>query len=180
MSHFFTPDGYAIAVADSPVAKYVYTHTPYVKSVLITHPVNSVLDLRCSEGFFSRIARVAGAEYVVGVDQCPAMLDRAIQLNDDAGLGVEFKQADPTSLRLDRSFTTVFDFWLTCRLASLNHLRELVETLSYHTTLSGYSYLLAMDSDRHVRVQGNPETPDDCYGKKVESIENLRDGDPFS
>ncbi len=50
MSHFFTPDDYAIAVAESPVAKYVYT--PYVKSVLMMHPVNSVLDLRCSEGFF--------------------------------------------------------------------------------------------------------------------------------
>ncbi len=177
MSHFFTPDDYAIAVAESPVAKYVYT--PYVKSVLMMHPVNSVLDLRCSEGFFSRLALVAGAEYVVGIDQCPAMLDRAIQLNESAGLGIEFSQADPTSLRLDRSFSTVFAFWLTCRLASLSHLKELAETLAYHTSSGGYSYLLAMDSERHARVQDNPQSPDDCYGKKVDSVDNLQDGDPF-
>ncbi len=177
MSHFFTPDDYSIVVAESPVAKYIYI--PYVKSVFMTHPMNSVLDLRCSEGFFSRLALAAGAEYVVGVDQCPAILDRAIQLNESGGLGIEFKQADPTSLRLDRSFTGVFAFWLTCRLASLSHLRELAETLSYHTSPGGYSYLLTMDSERHARVQGNPQSPDDCYGKKVDSVDNFQDGAPF-
>ncbi|WP_257264372.1 trans-aconitate 2-methyltransferase [Endozoicomonas sp. ONNA2] len=177
MSHFFTPDDYAIAVAESPIAKYVYT--PYVTGAFRKHPVNSVLDLRCSEGFFSRLARAAGAEYVVGVDQCPALLERAIELNASADGGIEFKQADPTSLRLDRSFSAVCAFWLTSRLASLSHLKELAETLAYHTSPGGYSYLLAMDSERHARVQGNPKAPDDCYGKKVDAVANLRDGDPF-
>ncbi|WP_163371242.1 class I SAM-dependent methyltransferase [Endozoicomonas acroporae] len=177
MSHFFTPDDYAIAVAESPVGKYVYT--PYVKSLFVTHPVNSVLDLRCSEGFFSRLALAAGAEYVVGVDQCPAMLDRAIQLSESAEPGIEYKQADPTTLRLERSFSAVLAFWLTCRLGSLNHLKELAETLWYHTSPGGYSYLLALDSERHARVQDNPQAPDDCYGKKVDAVANLQDGDPF-
>ncbi|USE38309.1 class I SAM-dependent methyltransferase [Endozoicomonas sp. SCSIO W0465] len=177
MSHFFTPDDYAIAVAESPVARYVCT--PFVQSVLKTHQVDSVLDLRCSEGFFSRLALTAGAHYVVGVDQCPAMLERAIQLNESAGSGIEYKQADPTSLRLDGSFSLVFAFWLTCRLASLSHLKELADTLSYHTSPGSYSYLLAMDSESHARVQANPLAPDDCYGKKVQSVESLQDGDPF-
>lgn len=177
MSHFFTPDDYAIAVAESSLAKYVCT--PYVSNVLVTHPVQTVLDLRCSEGYFSRLARVAGAEEVVGIDQCPAMLERAMELNDTGELGIEFRQADPSTLRLDRSFDAVFAFWLTCRLSSLNHLRELAETLHYHTSPGGYSYLLGMDSRHHARVQANPETPDDCYGKKVESGATLQDGDPF-
>ncbi|WP_257284353.1 class I SAM-dependent methyltransferase [Endozoicomonas sp. SESOKO1] len=177
MSHFFTPDDYAIAVAESPVGKYIYT--PYVKSAFMTHPINSVLDLRCSEGYFSRLALAAGAESVVGVDQCPALLDRAMQLNESAAPGIEFIQGDPTSLRLDRSFPAVLAFWLTCRMASLSHLKELAETLAYHTSPGGYSYLLAMDSGRHARVQENPLAPDDCYGKKVDSVEKLQDGDPF-
>lgn len=177
MSHFFTPDDYAVAVAESSVARYIYT--PYVQGILEKRPVNSVLDLHCNEGFFSRLAVAAGAEYVVGVEQCPAMLDRGNQISEAAGLGIEFRQDDPITLRLEQPFSAVFAFWLTCRLATLNHLRELSDTLSYHTSPDGYSYLLALDCGRYDNVQGNPQTPNDCYGKKIKAAGNLQDGAPF-
>ena len=177
MSHFFTPDDYAVAVAESSVARYIYT--PYVQGVLEKRPVNSVLDLHCNEGFFSRLAVAAGAEYVVGVEQCPAMLDRGVQISEAGGLGITFRQGDPSTLRLDQRFSAVFAFWLTCRLATLNHLRELAETLYYHTSADGYSYLLALDCGAYAKVQSNPQTPADCYGKKIREASSLQDGAPF-
>ncbi len=177
MSHFFTPDDYAIAVAESAVARYVYV--PYVQSVLEMRPAESVLDLHCNEGFFSRLAVSAGARHVVGVEQCPAMLDRGIQISKAAGLGIEFRQGDPTTLRLEQPFSAVFAFWLISRLSTLNLVRELADTLFYHTSPDGYSYLLLVDCSLYSKVQRNPLTPDDCYGKKIESAGNLQDGSPF-
>ncbi len=177
MNHSFTPDDYAIAVAESSVARYVYT--PYVQGILEARPVTSVLDLHCNEGFFSRLAVAAGAQYVVGVEQCPAMLERGIQISEAAGLGIEFRQGDPSTLRLEQSFSAVFAFWLTSRLATRNHLQELAETLFYHTSPDGYSYLLAIDCAQYAKIQHNPQTPDDCYGKKIKTASNLQEGSPF-
>ena len=177
MSRFFTPDDYAVAVAESSVARYIYT--PYLQNIFEQRPVKSVLDLHCNEGFFSRLAVASGAEHVVGVEQCPAMLERGVQISEAAGLGIEFRQGDPSTLRLEQRFSAVFAFWLTCRMATLNHLRELSETLFHHTSPDGYSYLLALDYSRYAQVQRDPQTPDDCYGKKIEAACDLQDGAPF-
>jgi len=64
-----------------------------------------VVELGCGTGYFGAVLKRLGARRVVGVDVTPAQLETARRMNEEFGLGLEFREenAEKTSLP-DESF----------------------------------------------------------------------------
>ncbi len=173
MSNDVNPDDYAIIMAESPLAKYVYN--PYIKKYLTACKDCSVLDLRCSEGHFTRMAKTCGVGQVIGVDDSQNMLERARRLETEKPLGIDYLQGDATAIRLEQKFSTVLALWLACTLPSQQKLMALAETIYFHTMQGGKTLLLVSDLSRQV----TSEKRDDRYGKGLDFLSQPQEGSPF-
>jgi ubiquinone/menaquinone biosynthesis C-methylase UbiE len=78
----------------------------------------SILDLACGEGFYSRMLRRRGAAKVVGVDLSEEMIALARRQESEMGLGIEYIQGDARSLMVSQSFDLVVAAYL------LNYARD--------------------------------------------------------
>lgn len=58
----------------------------------------TMLDLACGAGYFTRLLRLGGAAYVIGVDISPEMVRLAKIQEEDAPLGIEYRVHDAISL----------------------------------------------------------------------------------
>lgn len=93
------------AVKTLPMARYPEQGS--VAAVLGNMCGQSVLDLACGTGFYSRLARRLGASRVVGVDVSAAMVNTARRIEADHHLGVRYQIADAANLPTMGSFDVV-------------------------------------------------------------------------
>jgi SAM-dependent methyltransferase len=97
-----------------------------------------IVELGCGTGYFGAWLKRHGASRVVGVDVTPAQLETAQRMNEEFGLGLEFRleNAEQTSLP-DESFDLVFseygasiwcdpELWLAEAARLLRHRGELI------------------------------------------------------
>ena len=173
MSNDVNPDDYAIIMAESPLAKYVYN--PYIKKYLTACKDCSVLDLRCSEGHFTRMAKICGVGQVIGIDGSLNMLERARRLETEKPVGIDYLQGDATAIRLEKKFSLVQALWLACTLSSKQKVTALAETIYFHTMPAGRALLLVSDLSRQV----TSDERDDRYGKGLDFLSQPQEGSPF-
>ena len=73
----------------TPVRRYVEAHT----ALKLAYPLEgkSVLDVACSDGFFSRLLKRGGARAVTGIDLSPQMIGLALAAEQVEQLGIEYR-----------------------------------------------------------------------------------------
>src|SRR5688572_32933815 len=78
---------------------------PVIFRTLGNVPGQSLLDLACGDGFYTRRFRSEGeADPVLGIDLSPKQIERARAIEQREPLGIEYRVGDVTTLELDRRF----------------------------------------------------------------------------
>jgi SAM-dependent methyltransferase len=108
----------------------------------------SVLDLACGDGFYTRRLRSeCGADPVMGVDLSPAQIERAKAIERRQPLGIEYCTGDVLALDLDRRFDTITAIHLLHYLESASELEAALHNV----------YDALDDAGRFVTMIANPE-----------------------
>lgn len=95
---------------DHPIKVYVESFT--FLNVLGNIQARTILDLACGDGYYTRLIKRQGAAQMVGVDISEEMINRAKILEDQAPLGIEYRQRDVTQLGPVGSFDLVTAVYL--------------------------------------------------------------------
>lgn len=108
----------------------------------------SLLDLACGDGFYTRRFRVErGANPVMGIDLSPKQIERAQMIERQEPLGIEYRVGDVTTLELARHFDVV---------TAIHLLHYLANTAEIESALRRIHSLLD-DGGRFVTMIANPE-----------------------
>lgn len=81
----------------------------------------SVIDIACGEGFYTRMIRTLGAARVLGVDLSEKMIGLARATEAEQGLGIEYQVGDGRALPVGREFDLAVAAYL------LNYARDRAE-----------------------------------------------------
>lgn len=87
----------------------------------------SVLDVACGEGYYTRMIRQRGAGPVLGVDLSPGMIDLARQQEARHQLGIEYVEADATQFRPPAPFDLVVAAYLLNYAATADELQRMCD-----------------------------------------------------
>jgi toxoflavin synthase len=135
----------------------------------------SVLELACGTGHYARRLRQRGAARVVAVDLSPEMIEVARAQEAQQSLGITYHVQDVASLDLGETFDTVLAVYLLHYAPDRASLDRMTQAIARHLQPGG----------SFVTYQLNPDIVPDPeyykpYGLKVNSHDQLRDGDTFS
>jgi SAM-dependent methyltransferase len=106
----------------------------------------SVVDLACGEGYYTRLLRRAGADRVVGVDLSQRMIELARAEEVDHPLGIDYVAGDARELHLPGTFDLALAAYL------LNYARNREELTAMCHALAG----CLRPGGRFVTVNTNP------------------------
>lgn len=106
----------------------------------------SVLDVACGEGFYTRMIRQRGAAKVTGVDLSAGMIDLARQQEQLLGQGIDYRVADARELEATAEYDIVVAAYLLNYAQSRDELQEMCHGLARSLKPSG----------RFVTVNSNP------------------------
>jgi SAM-dependent methyltransferase len=127
-----------------PWRTYIEAHT---LMELIGDPTNqSVVDLACGEGFYSRMIGLRGAKKVFGVDLSQGMIDSARAQESSHPLGIEYGVGDARSLTLPAEYDLAIAAYL------LNYARDAAELTAMCRSIAG----CLRPGGRFVGVNTNP------------------------
>jgi len=135
----------------------------------------SILDLACGEGFYSRQFAQRGAARVVGVDLSPPMIELARSQEKQQPLGIEYIVQDVTKLDSAEQFDVVAAAYL------LNYARTREELLAMCKAI----YRALKPGCRFVTVNNNQNQPLATYAstRKYDMIKaidgDLKEGTPI-
>lgn len=120
----------------APVERYTINRC-LLKPCLNNHGLltgKRVLDLACGHGLYTRHLKSLKAEYVLGVDISPPMIEHAREIEHKNPQGVEYQVANAAHLPPPvKSFDLVTGFYLLDYAQTLDELVQMVRTI--HTQL---------------------------------------------
>ncbi|MEJ2098784.1 MAG: methyltransferase domain-containing protein [Desulfobacterales bacterium] len=114
---------------------------------------NSVLDLACGEGFYSRRIKRKGAQRVVGVDISEKMIQLAKQQEKDEPLGLEYLVGDVMELEKVGSFDLVVASYLLNYAQTKEQLLLMCRAIAANLKSGG----------RFVSINNNPEQKPESF-----------------
>lgn len=154
----------------TPIRHYseVYTLLKLVGSL----DKKSVLELACSDGFFSRLLKKAGAESFLGVDLSPEMIKLARDHEDRHPLGINYQVGSIQDIGALGQFDLVFSPFVMSYAKDRTELLEMCRIL--YQNLKPGGRLLSMNDNPHLlpdSVSGFAK-----YGKTKRIIPPVEDG----
>ena len=126
-----------------------YLEQPSALALLGNLSGQSVIDLGCGEGHYSRLLKQLGAAQVLGVDLSSDMIELARQQERSHPLGIDYLVCDAGALTLQTKADLVFAGYL------FNHARDRDELRAQFSTVSG----LLRPGGRLVALNNNPDDP---------------------
>ena len=123
------------AAAKTNIFKLKHEETEFWKAIGDVKG-NTILDLACGSGYFSRQLKAKGAKDVVGVDISEEMIKQAQHDEKDTPLGISYYVEDAVSYISDHQFDIITALYLFCYAGS----REMLQTICqnvYKNTLPG-------------------------------------------
>jgi SAM-dependent methyltransferase len=136
----------------------------------------SVLDLACGEGHYSRLLRAWGAGTVVGVDLSPSMIELAQQQETTQPLGIRYHVQDVRALDLGRRFDLVFAAFLFNHAHDFDEFLEMARAVERHLAPEGR--LVAVISRGDQPVSAYPKITK--YGFSKSTPGELVEGAPIT
>ena len=106
----------------------------------------NVLDLACGEGFYTRQLKLRGANHVEGVDISKAMIELAIQAEDQNPLGINYHVQDVLNLELNKTFDLITASYLLNYAKTPEEMIQFAKVISNHLSPNG----------RFVTINSNP------------------------
>ena len=134
----------------SPIRRYVEGYSFF--QMLGEVRGQSVLDLACGEGFYSRQLRLRGASRVVAVDISPAMIALAREQEGGAP-GIEYRVGDARDLPDLGSFDAVCAAYLLHYARDVDDLGRMCRSIAHRL----------QPGSRFVTLNENPEQPEERY-----------------
>lgn len=127
---------------DHPIKEYVerFTFLNLVGDI----QGQSVLDLACGTGFYTRLFKQAGAHRVVGVDLSVEMVAKAQAIERQCPLGVEYRVHDVTTLRCPTPFDLITNVYLLPYAATHQRLAAMCQTMYDSLPIGGRMVALTM------------------------------------
>ena len=119
----------------TPWRRYIEQYTFF--EILGDITGQSVLDLACGEGFYSRQLRLRGASRVVGMDVSPKMVELARAAEADMPLEIEYVVADARTFRTAETFDVVTASYLLNYAQTEEQLAEMCRTVAAALTPGG-------------------------------------------
>lgn len=148
----------------------------YTMFALIGDPAGqTVVDVACGEGFFTRLLRQRGAARVIGVDRSPGMIELARAQEGERPLGIAYIVDDVKELSLDEDCDLVTAAYL------LNYATDRDDLAAMCRGIAG----CLKPGGRFVTVNMNPATdfrtaPSYCeYGFETQLVGPWREGAPI-
>lgn len=96
----------SLDTGDTPIRKYC--EVPTVLKALSPLKGKKILELACSDGFFSRLMMNQGASSVTAVDLSPEMIENAVRLEENNPLGIQYKVGSVLELDGADEFDMIF------------------------------------------------------------------------
>jgi SAM-dependent methyltransferase len=157
-------------IGSVPVRRYSQVHTLLKLAGDVAG--KSVLDLACSDGFFSRHLKAAGAARVVGMDLSPQMIDVARMHEAERPLGIEYLVSDVFDMGVAGSFDLVLSSFLLHYAPTRERLVEICRIIHANTAPGGRIISL------HDHPDALPESVEgfEKYGETKVTETPLRDG----
>jgi toxoflavin synthase len=136
----------------------------------------SVLDLACGEGFYTRLLKAWGAGVVVGVDLSPAMIELARRQEAAEPLGIRYHVQDVCALDLGQQFDLVFAAFLFNHAHNYDEILEMARAVVLHLAPEGR--LVAVISRGDQPVSAYPKLTK--YGFSKSTPGELVEGAPIT
>ena len=128
-----------------PWRKHVEAYTFF--SLLGDLSNQSVLDLACGEGFYTRQLKLRGASKVVGVDISKKMIELAEKAEKTNPLGIDYQVQDIIDLDIQQTFDLISAAYL------LNYAKNLEELVAFAKSISRH----LKPGGRFVTINSNPD-----------------------
>jgi SAM-dependent methyltransferase len=159
---------------DAPFRRHVERYTLRK----LTGPLQgeSVLDLACGEGHYSRLLRIWGASAVVGVDLSPTMIELAHRQEAAQPLGICYHTLDVRTLDLGRQFDLVFAAFLFNHAHDFDEFLQMARAVVRHLAPEGR--LVAVISRGDQPVSAYPKITK--YGFSKSTPGELVEGAPIT
>ena len=126
-----------------------YLEQPSALALLGDLSNQSVVDLGCGEGHYSRLLKQLGAAQVLGIDLSSDMIELAQEQERSHPLGIDYRVCDAGALKLQTKADLVFAGYL------FNHARNREELRAQFSTVSD----LLRPGGRLVALNNNPDDP---------------------
>jgi len=136
---------------ETPLRRYVESYSFF--SMLGDVTGQSVLDLACGEGFYTRLLKQAGAAGVTGVDISPAMIALAEAAEGREPLGIDYRCSDVAALPDIGRFDIVTAAYLLHYAPDIQALRAMCARIAAQLRPGG----------RLVAINENPEQAGSNY-----------------
>lgn len=133
---------------ESPLRTYIEAHT--FLSLIGDIRGQSILDLACGEGFYTRRLKELGAERVVGVDISPQMIALATEQERQSPVGVEYVCADVEGMDCQGEFDIVGAAYLLHYSKNEQALLHMCQSIVDHLPASGRFVTLNENPDQSV------------------------------
>jgi len=134
------------AISDTNLIR-TYVEQPSFLNVIGSIEGQSILDVACGTGMYSRLLKKRGAARVMAVDIAPEMIAVAKRLEEQTELGVEYLTCDVAEMPTLGSFDVVTAVYLLHYAHSKEHLGRMCRRISQNLKPGG----------RFVTVVSNPE-----------------------
>ena len=112
----------------------------------------TVLDLACGSGYYSRQFKQKGAKYVIGVDISEEMIKEARNIEKEIPLGISYFVEDAFKYVGDSGFDTVAALYLFCYVESRETLLNTCQNIYKNTKLGGRLLSLTPVLDQSSRL----------------------------
>ncbi|AHF00155.1 class I SAM-dependent methyltransferase [Thioalkalivibrio paradoxus] len=163
-------DGYGtLDTGSTPVRRYAETHT--LSRLLPPLQGRTVLELACSDGFFSRIIRRHGAASVLAVDLSPQMIALARLHEERDPLGIEYRTGSVLDIGILGAFDLVFSPFVMSYAKDRAELLQMCRIL--YDNLKPGGTLLSMNDNPDLLPDS--ETGFEKYGKTKRIAELAKD-----
>lgn len=128
-----------------------------------------VLDIGCGSGYFTRVLKNAGANYVVGVDISEKQIDLAKRIENEENLGINYYIGDIRRFKLKEKFDVVSALLVLHYAETEDDLDKMIKCASSHLKNGGIFAGIVNNFD--FPIGGNKE-----IGALTRYVEEIRDG----
>jgi ubiquinone/menaquinone biosynthesis C-methylase UbiE len=132
----------------------------------------SVLDIACGEGFYTRMLRQKGASRVAGVDLSGGMIELARAQEAQHQLGIEYLVGDARELPLDGTFDLAVAAYLLNYARNREELQAMCDGIG--KALKPGGRFVTVNSSPHLNFSAAPTFR--AYGFETEVIGDWREG----
>ncbi len=136
----------------------------------------SVLDVACGDGYYTRALRQQGADPVVGVDIAEKMIEHARQNEAQAPLGITYYVHDVANLEPLGAFDVVTGVYLLVYAATESTLQGMCQSVRNNLAADGRFVTVLMNPD----ISAAQFPIYERYGMRMAAEGPLRDGTPIT